>query len=168
MFSVDEIKRASRVVKTATQIDPYTFNAGGYYNPSVKEMGWSQPQQPGFWGSLGKSVAGTAMRPFDFLRAGIGFAPGQSMLRNYGGPLAGGFFGKYLYHDPEMVAHSQARMHDGGIGWAAPYGRASEQSTQYMHALPNFLKTKPMGRFLLHPIETSHQWFKDNIPDRYP
>jgi hypothetical protein len=183
MFSTEEIKRASRVVKfaTATEIDPYTFNAGGYYNPSVKEMGWKQPEPPGLLKSFGQWAGGVALKPFDFARSTIGAAPGQSMARNYlgaYGPWLGSHAGGLLGWTPQqrqamygkyMSATAPGSHIDTGMAWAAPYARASAQSAEMRSALPKALSQHAWGRFLLHPAETSYKAVAQMAgPDRGP
>lgn len=159
MFTADDVRRAKRLVKMATAIDPYQFNSQEYTPESVRAMGWNVPKPEGFLPALGKTIGGYAAAPFDAARSALGFAPGNSMLRNWGGSLGKQVLGKYVYNDPAMVAEGHRQWNNPGQ-WAAPYGRAMEQSQNWRGALGRYMSTTPTGKFLLHPIETSRPWMK--------
>ncbi len=186
MFTANDIERAGRIVKTATagtvgplKVDPYQANQWDLWQPSVKQMGWSQPDRPGFFKSLGKSIAGTAMRPFDFARSAIGAAPGQSMLRNYMhgyGPwmeanVVGPVMGWTQSQKDEAMNEFHQNMRSQGPGnayWEKPLLRASEQSARYQHAFPEYMSRHPFGRFLLHPSEESYKFMRKAFPSWQP
>lgn len=159
MFTADDVRRANRLVKMATAVDPYQFNSQEYTPESVRAMGWNVPKPEGFGMAALKTVGGYAAAPFDYARSAFGFAPGNSMLRNWGGAIGRQVLGKYVYNDPDMVAQGQ-RQRNNPSQWAAPYGRAMDQSKEWRGSMKRYMEGTPTGKFLLHPIETSRPWMK--------
>ncbi len=183
MFTAQDIARARRMVKVANalaapaaapatnaapkQLDPYQYNSEAYWNPDVKSMGWNPPNQPGFWGSAGKSIGGSLLKipGVDLARSYMGLAPGRSGMRNMLGG-APSLLGAKIFKDPQWEAEARSRMNDGGIGWAAPWQRAEEQSSQYQKALPQYLEKH--APFFAHPIETTHKFLHGQFGTKYP
>jgi len=174
MFTKEDIDRAHRIVKVATagtppvgtQLDPYSYSNydfGSKVNQDIPKG--FEAESPGFWGSAGRSLAGVAMKPFDFARSAIGAAPGRGMFGNkiLGG--YGGLVGAKLFKDPQWEAESRAHIKDP-MGWVGPYSRAMEQSDRYAGALPQYLSKH--APFFVHPIQTTHEFLRGRYSSPYP
>jgi hypothetical protein len=159
-----------------TLLDPYSYNSNSFWNPNVQNHGWNPPEQPGFWGSLGKSIGGTLMKTpgVDIARSFIGAAPGRSGLRNvlggapkeFGGRFFNALTGSNTFNPWISEAQSQRQTNVPGIGWAAPYGRAMEQSSEYQRALPQYLEKH--APIVAHPWQTISRWGSNAFGSKYP